>query len=65
MAKYDLFARVTTGGKFLGTVEADSQKEAIEKGWKLDTCFVSVCHQCAEHISDPEIDSIEAEKLEE
>ena len=43
-------------GKFLGEVEAETEKEAIEKGWEL--AHVSVCHQCAAEVQDPEIDDI-------
>ena len=45
---------VVSGGKYLGTVEADTEEEAKKKAEELDT-FVSLCHQCADECEDPEI----------
>lgn len=61
--KYALYGKVV-GSKYLGEVEADSVEEAIEKGYALDTCHVSVCHQCSHDIEDPVIDDITAEPME-
>lgn len=57
MKTYHVYGTVTAG-KYLGTVEAESEEEAIAKGWELETVYVSVCHQCARDISDPEITDI-------
>ena len=62
MPKYSLYGKVFAS-KYLGEVEAETKEEAIEKGYELDSCFVSVCHQCAKEIEDPEIDEIEAEEI--
>lgn len=58
--KYNLIGTVT-GSKYLGTVEAESAEEAIEKAYKLDTCSISLCHQCTDECEDPEITEIIAE----
>ncbi len=50
---------VVAGGKHLGTVEAANEAEAKEKGWKLDSLHVSLCHQCAAEVEDPSIEDIE------
>lgn len=47
---------------YVGEFEADTWQEAIEKAYKV--AGVSVCHECAEHISDPEIDHLWAEDEE-
>ena len=57
MKKWDIIGSVVAS-KFLGTVEAETWEEAIEKGWKL--ADVSVCHECSSEVSDPSIDDIEA-----
>lgn len=63
MPKYRLYARVT-GEKYLGEIEAENEEEAIQKGRESDETYVSVCHQCAKEISDPEVTDVTAE-LEE
>jgi hypothetical protein len=50
-------------GKYLGEVEADSEDEAKEKAWELDTCYVSFCHQCADQAEDPEITEVSVEVI--
>jgi hypothetical protein len=47
---------------YVGEFEAATWQEAIEKAYKV--AGVSVCHECAEHISDPEIDHLWAEDEE-
>lgn len=37
---------------FIGDIEADTPEEALEKAYQK--AHVSVCHQCAEYIQDPE-----------
>jgi hypothetical protein len=59
MAKWSLTGCISAG-KYLGTVEAETKEEAIEKGWQLESCHVSVCHQCADDVEDPEIIEIAA-----
>lgn len=59
MAKWDIHGRVV-GSIFLGSVEAATREEAIEKAWTLPNCCVSLCHQCARQCEDAEIDKITA-----
>lgn len=60
--KYRCYATVMAG-KYLGEVEADSEDEAKEKAWELDTCYVSFCHQCADQAEDPEITEVSVEVI--
>lgn len=46
------------GGKYLGTVEAESPQEALEKAQALPSIGVSLCHACADEVEDPEVDTI-------
>ncbi len=62
MATYHCYGAVV-GTKYLGEVEAKSEEEAIEKAFELDTCFVSLCHQCSSETEDPEIQEITVEKV--
>ena len=64
MSKYRAYG-VVTGGKYLGEVEADSKEEAISKAGELDTCYVSICHQCSSEIDDPDIHEIQVELIKE
>ena len=52
---------IINSSKYLGTVEADSKEEAIEKASGLDSCYVSICHQCSREVNDPEISHIEVD----
>lgn len=61
MAKYAVYGAVTAT-KYIGTVEAETEEEAIKLGWKHDNCYVSVCHQCADHVEDPDIQSLIVER---
>ena len=56
--KWSLYGTVTAS-TYVGTVEADTAVEAIDKG--LRSARVSLCHQCERVIGDPEITSITAE----
>lgn len=53
------------GGAYLGEFEAENKEEAIEMALNEHDC--TLCHQCADLISDPSIvdDSIEAEEVTE
>jgi hypothetical protein len=62
MAKWRLYAAVH-GGKHLGEVEAATAEEAIEKGYELDTCYVSLCHQCSRQCDGAEIGDISADEV--
>lgn len=64
MPKYNLYAKVAAS-KYLGEVEAATMEEAIQKGYDLDSCTVSVCHQCSRDVEDPEVDDVTAEKVSE
>ena len=63
MKRFRLCATVT-GSKYLGEVEAETIEEAIEKGYGLDECHVSVCHQCSNEIEDAEITDIHADDIQ-
>ena len=58
--KWDCYATITAG-KYLGEVEAETEEEAIEKAENLESCYVSVCHQCSSDVSDPNITDITVE----
>lgn len=62
MARWSLVG-VVTGGKYIGTVEAETEEEAIEKGFQLSEASVSLCHGCASECEDPEIEEIRAEPV--
>ena len=64
MAKWSITASVV-GSKYVGEVEADTQEEAIEKGWKHPNAYCSVCHACSDDIEDPELQELFAEKRED
>lgn len=53
------------GGKYLGQVEADSEEQAKSAAANLDSCWVSLCHQCSAECEDPEIVEISVEPEEE
>jgi hypothetical protein len=44
---------------YVGVVEANTPEEAIDRAY--ETASVSVCHQCATSISDPEVAHLWAE----
>lgn len=46
---------------YIGIVEAKTKEEAIEKAF--DCADVSVCHQCARTLSDPEVTGVEVEEV--
>lgn len=48
--------------KYLGEVEAETQEQAIEKGWKLETVHCSICNHCASEVGDPQITELIAEE---
>lgn len=61
MKTYHCYASVI-GSKYLGTVEADNEEHALDLAWKLETTGIHVCHQCADHIENPEVDNITVEE---
>jgi hypothetical protein len=58
---YTCYAKVVAT-KWLGEVEAESAIEALKLANDLDTCYVSVCHQCSEQVDSPEIDEVFVEE---
>lgn len=62
--KYLIYGKVV-GSKYIGEVEASSEREAIEKGWELDETCVYLCCQCSRQCEDGEITDLLAEPLEE
>jgi len=65
MPKYSVYGAVRAS-TYLGDFEADTPEQAIEMALASDAASISVCHACAGHISDPEIDedSVTAELSE-
>jgi len=55
--KYNLIGTVV-GSKYLGTVEAESPEEAKEMARNLDSCSISLCHQCSCECEDAEVTEI-------
>ncbi len=53
MPKFRVYA-VVSGGKYLGTFEAENAKEACEKA-ENDDDGISLCCQCSSEIEDPQI----------
>ena len=49
---------VVSASKYLGTVEAETEEEALKKAEELDSVSVSVCHHCSSQVEDPEITEI-------
>ena len=64
MPKYRIYGAVT-GSKYLGTVEADNEAQAKEKGEQLDECYIGLCHQCADECEDPEVTVVHVELADE
>lgn len=64
MKKWQAYG-VISGTKYLGEVEAETEEEAKEKAFALDAAWVSLCYQCSSQCSDPEIQDIELEEVEE
>jgi len=65
MPKFAVYGKVV-GTKFLGyfvAETAETAEEAADLAMESDESFVSICHQCADQISDPEIASVEAEEV--
>lgn len=58
MKTYHVYGTVT-GSKYLGTVKAENEEEAKEKGLMLPSASVSLCHQCSEECENPEIHHVE------
>jgi len=57
--KYHVYGKVVAT-KYLGAFEADNA-EAAEELAMAENGGVSVCHQCAREVGDPEIESCIAE----
>lgn len=59
MMKFHVYGKVV-GTKYLGTVEAESEKEAIRKveNGEGPEMSVQLCHHCSSQCEDPEIDDI-------
>jgi len=55
--KYSVNASIS-GSKYLGTVDAESEEDAIQKGYDLDTAYCSLCHECSGECEDPHVDEI-------
>jgi len=66
MPKFNIYG-IATISKHLGTVEAATKEEAVDKAWDelSDKTHISICHRCSHEMGDtPEISSLEAEEAE-
>lgn len=64
MAKWSCNGAVS-GGKHLGYVDAETEEEAIEKAWRLNEIYISLCHHCAGECEDAEVVRIDVYKEDE
>lgn len=63
--KYRIYALITVT-KEIATIEADSEEEALEKGWNHENCYPgTLCCQCSNTYEINEIDELKAEEIEE
>ena len=63
MPKFRVYGTVTASC-YLGEVEADSAEAAVEIALESDAAQITVCHACADQISDPEVTEATAELCE-
>lgn len=63
MPRYRVYGTVTAS-KYLGEFEADSEDEAVEAALNSAEAHVSLCHQCADEMDDPEVHEASAELIE-
>lgn len=61
MKTYHVYGKVVAT-KYLGTVQAESEEEAKEKGVNLETASVFLCHHCSSQCEDPEIYEVEVDE---
>lgn len=61
MKTYRVYA-VVTGSKYLGTVEAKDEDDAKEKAFDLDSCHVSLCHQCDNECEEAMVSEVSVEE---
>lgn len=63
LKKYTIIGIVETG-KWLGMIEANSEEEALEIAEKdkniQNNSYISLCHQCANELDDPQITELRA-----
>lgn len=61
--KFDVYGTVT-GGKYLGTVEAESAEEALDIAYegKKVSLSVDLCHQCASECENAEVSNLTVEE---
>lgn len=64
MSKFHVWGTVT-GTKYLGLVEAKTEKEAKELALELETMEVSLCHECDAECEDPVIIDLYVDEAEE
>jgi len=61
MPKFNVYGSVV-GSKFIGTYEAKTRDEAIDKASR--DAHVSLCHHCATECENAEVDELTAERVE-
>ncbi len=68
MKTYRVFGTITAG-KYLGTVRANNEIEALEKAENdkdiENETYVSICHQCSNECDDPQITELSVQEIDE
>lgn len=65
MAKWRVYA-IMTADKYIGDVEAESEEEAIDKGFELDDCQTPyLCHHCNHEINLSDVNEVQVERIED
>ena len=65
MKKYNVYANVTVT-KFVGTFEAESEEDAVEKGMdNPECCADQLCHYCSRKYDVGDVDEVFAEEVKE
>lgn len=52
------------GGKYLGTYEAETAEQAVEKALNENGGHISLCHQCSGECEDGFVDEAVASEIE-
>lgn len=61
MKTFHVYGKVSAT-KYLGTVQAETEAEAKEKGLALETVAVSICYHCSSECEDPEIHDVDVDE---
>lgn len=64
MPKFRVYG-IVKATKYIGEFEADTKEDAERMAWNSGEAYVSLCHQCSDEASDPEVDELIVEDTEE